>query len=98
MSLASRCHVFSLTIVVHPGHTRRGIGTALLIHLQGWASSRREVRKVELLVRSTNAGARRLYERFGFVEEGRFRERVRLPDGEFIDDIAMAWFPTQQGS
>ena len=93
MSLASRSHVLSLTIVVHPGQTGRGIGTALLTHLQGWARSKPEVRKVELLVRATNAGARRLYERFGFVEEGRFRERVRLPNGEFVDDIAMAWFP-----
>jgi hypothetical protein len=22
------------------------------------------------------------------------RDRVRLPNGEFVDDLAMAWFPT----
>jgi ribosomal protein S18 acetylase RimI-like enzyme len=93
LHLASRRHVFSLTIVVHPGRTGQGIGSALLTHLQAWARSTPEVRKVELLVRATNVGARRLYERFGFVEEGRFRERVRLPTGDFVDDIAMAWFP-----
>jgi hypothetical protein len=32
----------------------------------------------------------RLYQRLGFVEEGRFRDRIRLPDGTFVDDIAMA--------
>jgi L-amino acid N-acyltransferase YncA len=35
----------------------------------------------------------RFYQRLGFVEEGRFRDRIRLPDGTFVDDIAMAWFP-----
>jgi ribosomal protein S18 acetylase RimI-like enzyme len=48
---------------------------------------------VELLVRDSNPGAIRLYQRLGFVEEGRFRDRIRLPDGTFGDDIAMAWFP-----
>ena len=49
--------------------------------------------KVELLVRDSNPGAIRLYQRLGFVEEGRFRDRIRLPDGTFVDDVAMAWFP-----
>lgn len=26
-------------------------------------------------------------------EEGRLRDRIRLPDGTFVNDIAMAWFP-----
>jgi len=49
--------------------------------------------KVELLVRATNERAIRLYRALGFVEEGRFRDRVRLPDGTLVDDIAMAWRP-----
>ncbi len=57
------------------------------------ASSNADVLKIELLVRATNFGAIRLYERLGFAEEGRFRDRVRLPSGDFIDDVAMAWFP-----
>ena len=93
MSLEALQHVYRLTIVVHPGRTGRGIGTALLTHLQGWAASAAGLRKVELLVRDSNPGAVRLYQRLGFVEEGRFRDRIRLPDGTFVDDIAMAWFP-----
>ena len=61
--------------------------------LADWARLAPQVQKVELDVRSTNMRARRLYEKFGFVEEGRFRNRIRLPDGQLIDDIAMAWFP-----
>lgn len=93
MGLEALSHVFRLTIVVHPGKTGRGVGTALLSHLQNWARSTPAVRKIELLVRATNDDAVRLYRRRGFVEEGRHRERVRLPDGSYVDDVAMAWFP-----
>jgi len=93
MSMEAIRHVYRLTVVVHPGHTGQGVGGALLAHLQGWATSRPEVHKIELMVRSTNTGAIRLYERLGFVEEGRLRDRIRLPSGEYIDDVSMAWFP-----
>ena len=93
MTLAAVQHVHRLTIVVHPGQTGRGVGTALLTHLQRWAAGATAVGKIELLVRHTNSDAIRLYQRLGFTEEGRFKDRVRLPDGESVDDIAMAWFP-----
>jgi ribosomal protein S18 acetylase RimI-like enzyme len=93
MSLRAIRHVFRLTLVVHPGNDGRGVGSAMMNFLCEWARSAAAVQKVELMVRSTNDRARRLYEKFGFVEEGRFRNRVRLPDGSCIDDIAMAWFP-----
>jgi ribosomal protein S18 acetylase RimI-like enzyme len=93
MPLIALRHVARLTVVVHSGHTGRGIGTALVKHLQAWAEAEGEVEKIELLVRATNTKAVNLYRRLGFVEEGRFRNRVRLPDGQFIDDLAMAWFP-----
>lgn len=86
-------HVSRLTVVVHPGHTGRGVGAALVQHLQRLAAAAiPRVEKIELLVRSTNAPAIRLYRRLGFVEEGRFKNRVRLPYGQFVDDVAMAWF------
>ena len=44
-------------------------------------------------LRATNKRAIRLYSKFGFFEEGRFKDRVRLIDGSFVDDLAMAWFP-----
>jgi putative acetyltransferase len=97
MSLEAVRHVYRLTIVVHPGRTGRGVGTALLTQLQYWADSFAELRKVELLVRASNPDAIKFYQRLGFVEEGRFRDRIRLQDGTFVDDIAMAWFP-QKGA
>lgn len=92
MPLIALRHVVRLTVVVHPGHTGRGVGTGLIQHLQRWASAEPGVEKIELLVRSTNTGAVKLYRRLGFVEEGRLKNRVRLPNGRLVDDVAMAWF------
>jgi len=92
-NLAATSHVFLLTIVVHPGMLGQGIGSALLTDLLNWAARDARVKKVELRVRSTNARAIALYWKFGFVEEGRFRRRIRLEDGTFIDDLSLAWFP-----
>ncbi|MBC8073196.1 MAG: GNAT family N-acetyltransferase [Deltaproteobacteria bacterium] len=93
MSLDALRHIFRLTLVVHARQTGRGVGTALLRHLQRWAASSDDLHKVELLVRANNSRALQLYGRLGFIEEGRLRDRIRLPDGSFLDDIAMAWFP-----
>ena len=95
MHLRAISHVFRLTIVVHQGCSGRGTGTAIMSALADWARRKPELQKVELNVRSTNDRARRLYEKFGFAEEGRFRKRIRLGDGTYIDDIIMAWFPKE---
>jgi putative acetyltransferase len=95
MGLNAVSHVFRLTIVAHPGNLGRGVGTAMLADLLQWAESDPRVGKIELLVRATNTPAIQLYERFGFTQEGRFRSRIKLPDGQMIDDVAMAWFPVR---
>lgn len=95
MAPASLAHVFSLTIVVHPGHSGRGIGSALMAYLMDWAERNDNVEKLELRVRASNLRARALYQRFGFVEEGRFEKRIKLPDGSYLADISMARFLRQ---
>ncbi|TAN05474.1 MAG: GNAT family N-acetyltransferase [Rhodanobacteraceae bacterium] len=93
MPMRANAHVFTLTIVVHPGHVERGIGNAMLRDLLDWAQRDARVGKVELNVRAGNLRAQHLYQKFGFVEEARFRRRVHRLDGVFEDDIGMAWFP-----
>jgi putative acetyltransferase len=95
MPMRANAHVFTLTIVVHPGHLERGIGRALLRDLLDWARHDTRVGKIELNVRAGNLRAQTLYRSFGFVEEARFHERVRRIDGHFEDDIGMAWFPAR---
>jgi RimJ/RimL family protein N-acetyltransferase len=92
MPMVGNSHVYTLNIVVHPGNTGRGVGGALMTHMLDWAQDHRDLRKIELSVRATNARAIALYRKFGFVEEGRLRARVRTLDGAFVDDLAMAWF------
>jgi len=93
MPMRANAHVFTLTIVVHPGHLERGIGRALLRNLLDWARHDTRVGKIELNVRAGNLRAQHLYRSFGFVEEARFRLRVHRIDGEYEDDLGMAWFP-----
>jgi putative acetyltransferase len=96
MPMRANAHVFLLTIVVHPDHTGRGVGEAMLRDLLDWAARDPRVRKVELNVRAGNTRAQKLYRRMGFVEEARFRGRVQRPDGAYEDDIGMAWFPPRE--
>lgn len=93
MPLRRVSHVQRLTLVVHPGFERRGVGAALMKDLVDWASANPAVGKIELLVRASNEGAVELYRKFGFVEEGRLVKRLKFEDGTYLDDIAMGWFP-----
>jgi len=93
MPMRANTHVFQLTIVVHPGHVERGIGRALLGDLLEWARRDARVGRIELNVRAGNLRAQNLYRSMGFVQEARFRNRVRRTDGVFEDDLGMAWFP-----
>src|SRR4029434_8851247 len=89
MDLRAVSHVFRLTIAVHPGHIGRGVGTTIMAALCDWACRTPRVEKLELTVRSTNEPAVKLYRKFGFLEEGRFRNRIRLAAGRYIYYISM---------
>lgn len=90
LPLAVTSHVVRLTIAVHDGHERRGIGRALMEALMRWARSNPRVEKVELQVRSSNEPAIALYRSLGFVEEGRKTRRLKLGPNAYLDDIYMA--------
>lgn len=92
MSLSALSHVVRLNIFVYPGFQRQGIGQTIMDYLLTWAKQTLGVEKVELLVRATNKPAIALYKKIGFFEEGKFKKRLKLPDGSYIDDLAMALF------
>ncbi len=54
--------------------------------------------KLGLRALSNNPGALRLYERHGFVEEGRLRAELRRDDGTYADDVWMALWLQQPPS
>jgi putative acetyltransferase len=90
LALAVTAHLVRLTIAVHDGHRRRGVGRALMDELLRWARATPGVDKVELQVRSSNDPAIALYRSLGFVEEGRKTRRLKLGPNDYLDDVYMA--------
>lgn len=86
---ARRSHAAAIGIGVHDDWQGRGVGTALMRAIVDLADNWLNLLRLELEVYSDNEAARRLYERFGFVEEGRFRAYA-YRNGEFVDAVSMA--------
>lgn len=74
------------------GCRRLGIGDALLTTLLDWARASSLVTKVCLAVLEANAPARALYDKHGFVVEGRRPREIRFDDGTYADDLLMYRF------
>ena len=87
-SLPGREHGGALGIGVRAAYRGKGLGRRLMEAALD-AAWKLGFERVELWVRSPNAVAIALYERFGFVEEGRRRDAIRLDDGS-EDEVLMA--------
>jgi ribosomal protein S18 acetylase RimI-like enzyme len=59
-----------ISMWVEPSARGRGIGRALLDAVVEWAKERDPSRAIRLSVTDGNDAARRLYERYGFVDTG----------------------------
>lgn len=68
------------------GNCGKGIGTFALTRMLEHAFSNMNLHRVELAVLEDNRRARALYEKVGFVEEGKKRE-VRYKNGKFVDMV-----------
>jgi RimJ/RimL family protein N-acetyltransferase len=88
--LAVTSHVVFLTLAIHEGHQGKGHGTEFMRHLVDWARLNPKIEKFELQVRSSNVRAIKLYEKFGFVEEGRKTKRLKYGPNDYQDDVYMA--------
>ncbi|MFG0246697.1 MAG: GNAT family N-acetyltransferase [Phycisphaerales bacterium JB052] len=83
-------HAADLGMGVLPSHQRVGLGRLLLGRAIEDMRSYEGIERLELTVLATNAHARRMYERAGFVEEGVKRRSLRQPDGRYEDEVIMA--------
>jgi RimJ/RimL family protein N-acetyltransferase len=91
-------HVVTLSVVVHTKWRGRGVGTRMMEDLTAWARRTHGIDKIELRVRAGNEPAIDLYQRFGFVEEGRLKGRIKISSGRYLDDVAMAlWTGDRRG-
>ncbi len=66
----------------------RGVGSKLLESFLDWAQEK-GAHKASLQVWPHNGAAIALYEKFGFVKEGRLRRHYRRRNGELWDSIQM---------
>lgn len=90
-ALPSHVHVLEIGgLAVDPSLQGAGVGQRLVEAAVG-ESVRRGARKLTLRVLAPNMGARRLYERCGFVVEGVLREEFLL-GGQYVDDVLMAHY------
>jgi RimJ/RimL family protein N-acetyltransferase len=85
---ASRHGFGELGMAVARDWRGRGIGSALLAAGIEWARER-DLHKVTLAVFPHNTAAIALYEKFGFVEEGRQVKQFRRASGELWDAVEM---------
>lgn len=86
-----KSHVGELFIGVDSEYHGKGIGTALITKALDLADNWLFLERVELEVLETNPRAQALYERFGFVVEGRKVAAFRS-SGRYVDVISMARF------
>jgi ribosomal protein S18 acetylase RimI-like enzyme len=87
--LPENAHVAEVNgFAVSPTARGRGVGRVLLEAAEQRARAAGAV-KLSLRVLSTNAAARRLYERAGYVVEGRLRGEFRI-NGVDVDDYLLA--------
>ena len=80
-------HVIALGMLILDGYRGFGIGTALMEEALTWARNR-GLMKISLSVFSNNEAAIRLYQKFGFVEEGRLKRQFKIM-GDYVDEVAM---------
>ncbi len=83
-------HTAELGIAVHDDHQNMGIGTTMLRHLLGIARMKK-LRKIWLLVNTSNDRAIHVYRKAGFEIEGRLRDE-RYYKGRYGDEYRMAIF------
>jgi putative acetyltransferase len=81
-----------LTVAVHPAAQGRGVGRALFDRLIDTVTEAHpDITRIELVTQESNLRALALYERAGFVREGRMEGRIVGPSGRVEADIPLGW-------
>ncbi len=88
--MARTRHVARLEIFVAASVRGGGVGRALMHAVIAWAEDSPRLSKLSLNVFDDNERAVRLYERMGFVVEGRRPGEYRERDGRLRGDVLMA--------
>lgn len=81
-------HAAKVAMGILPSFRNKGIGFKLLQETEAWAV-KQEMHRLELTVVTENEPAYRLYEKFGFKNEGKKEDTLYFND-RFYDEFVMA--------
>jgi len=86
--LGWRRHVGEVRVVVATEYHKQGLATQLIRELVNQASLK-ELRKLKAEILDSQTGARRAFERLGFVEEARLKQHALSFDGHLHDIVIL---------
>ena len=86
------CHIGQVGISILPAFRGVGLGTAIMETMIDWAAAHPLIEKLALGVWAANQPAIGLYQKMGFIEEGRKVREVKYADGSYDDCICMYHF------
>ena len=82
-------HIGDLFIVIGKRYWNNGLGSLLLEEAIEWAQTSGILRRLQLTVQIRNQAAVHLYQKYGFVIEGRQERGAYIEEGDFIDVYLM---------
>ena len=82
-------HIGDLFIVIGKRYWNNGLGSLLLEEAIEWAQASGVLRRLQLTVQTRNQAAIHLYQKHGFIIEGRQERGAYIEEGEFIDVYLM---------
>ena len=82
-------HIGDFFIVIGKKYWNNGLGSFLLEEVVEWAQASGILRRLQLTVQTRNQAAVYLYQKHGFVIEGRQERGAYIEEGEFIDVYLM---------
>ncbi|WP_319205301.1 GNAT family N-acetyltransferase [uncultured Ilyobacter sp.] len=89
-------HVINnINIAVLREYRGMGLGKSLFKYFFKKVNKKKDIMRLEVLVRESNPRAIYFYEKVGFIREGRLRGRIKNFKGELEADIMMGWVKVQ---
>ena len=90
--MVRRRHIATIGICTSKQHRNIGIGKALIQSVIKWAKENPVIEKLALSVVADNTSAIRLYEKLGFLTEGRLAREIQRGENDYVDTIMMYMF------
>lgn len=85
-------HTGEVGISVLPEYRKMSLGTAMMQGILDWATTHPDIEKLSLEVWAKNTPAIGLYQKMGFIEEGRKVKEIKYADGTYDDCVCMYRF------